>query len=134
METHFSNTHWDGATGFDATVGNGTVHFDTQNGLTPKRILLNALAACSGYDVVSILEKMQVPIKSFDIEVAGHLTDEHPRYYQQMEMTYIIAIPEGNEDKMKRAVQLSIDKYCGVHAMFHQASNITFNIKFLPFN
>jgi putative redox protein len=133
MEIHESLTRWDGATGFDAQVGKGMVHFDSSNQVSPKRIILNALAACSGYDVTSILEKKRIPIHHFEIAANGHLTDEHPRIYADIELIYRIAIPAGNEQAMEKAVALSMEKYCGVHAMLHQACRITYRIDYLPF-
>lgn len=90
----------------------------TKSGLRPKALMLSSLAGCSGLDVVSLLKKMKVDIVDFKIITTGELTDEHPKYYHKVKVDYHFYGKELNENKIEKAVNLSIEKYCGVFEMF----------------
>ena len=61
---------------------------DKQFGLSPKAMMLSALAGCSGIDIVDILEKMKVVDYELKMEVEGFLTDEHPKFYHKVHVDY----------------------------------------------
>ena len=82
--------------------------------------MLSSLAGCSGLDVVSLLKKMKVEIDDFKIVTTAELTDEHPKYYHKVKVDYHFYGKELNEKKIEKAVNLSIDRYCGVFEMFRQ--------------
>ena len=92
----------------------------TNSGLRPKALMLSSLAGCSGLDVVSLLNKMKEEIDDFKIVTSGELTEEHPKYYHKVKIDYHFYGRELNEKKIKKAVDLSIEKYCGVYEMFRQ--------------
>src|SRR5262245_21049909 len=88
-----------------------------QNGFGPKALLLSGLAACTGIDVVDVLEKMRVTIQSFEVEAEADLTDTHPKIFKEIHLTYKMKTDIQNEPKVIKAIDLSLDKYCGVAAM-----------------
>jgi len=90
----------------------------TNSGLRPKALMLSALAGCSGLDVVSLLKKMKVSVDDFKIVTTGELTDEHPKYYHTVKVDYHFYGKDLNEKKINKAVNLSIERYCGVFEMF----------------
>ncbi len=90
----------------------------TNSGLRPKALMLSSLAGCSGLDVVSLLKKMKVDVDDFKIVTTGELTDEHPKYYHKVKVDYHFYGKDMNEKKINKAVNLSIEKYCGVFEMF----------------
>lgn len=92
----------------------------TSSGLRPKALMLSALAGCSGLDVVSLLKKMKVDVTDFKIITTGELTDEHPKYYKKVTVDYHFYGEDLNEKKINKAVNLSIERYCGVFEMFRQ--------------
>ena len=98
------------------------------SGFSPKAMLLSALAGCTGIDVVSILEKMKVQFSALQIDVVTEQTDEHPRVFKDIYMTYRIGTKKINEEKVKKAVDLSSEKYCGVAAMLRKHSPIHLQI------
>ena len=115
--------------------GNHTVLMDAgktsggnDEGLGPKAMMLSSLAGCSGLDVVSVLKKMKAEVDDFKIEVHGELTDEHPKYYHSVSVDYHFYGKDLNESKIKKAVDLSIEKYCGVMEMFRQFADVTTSI------
>ena len=135
MATHKIITHWKGDLTFESDNPSGkSVIMDTdiegqeRKGLSPKAMMLSSLAGCSALDVISILEKMNEAIDDFKIEVLGALTDEHPKYYHSVMVDYHFYGTDLNKKKCERAVNLSVEKYCGVMEMFRQFANIETNI------
>lgn len=89
-------------------------------GLRPKALMLSGLAGCSGLDIAGLIKKMKLEVDDFHIETIAHLTDEHPRYYDKVVVEYHFHGSNLNEEKLQRAVNLSVEKYCGVMEMFRQ--------------
>jgi len=99
------------------------VDADVVTGPGPMHTLLMAVAACSGADMVSILEKMRVALGELRIEVRGTRRAEIPRRYVDIHLTYHLAGQGLDEAKARRAIDLSIERYCSViHSL---ASDIT---------
>tara|TARA_B110000003_G_C16169232_1_gene346817 strand:- start:3 stop:425 length:423 start_codon:yes stop_codon:yes gene_type:complete len=94
-------------------------------GLRPKALMLSSLAGCSGLDVVSLLKKMRAEVNDFKMVVHGELTEEHPRYYHKVVIAYHFYGNDLQEDKINKAVKLSVDQYCGVMEMFRQFAKVT---------
>ena len=63
---------------------------------------------------------MKVAVDDFKIITTGHLTDEHPKYYHSVHVVYQFFGKELPKDKLKKAVDLSVEKYCGVMEMFRK--------------
>jgi putative redox protein len=90
----------------------------------PKALLLTGLAGCSGIDVVEILRKMKVPFTKFEIRTEADQTEAPPKVFRDIHIEYSIDASPEFEDKVKRAVDLSLEKYCGVAAMLRKNSKI----------
>ncbi|MBU1243113.1 OsmC family protein [Myxococcota bacterium] len=82
--------------------------------LSPMEALLGALGACTGYDVVSIMEKKKQPLASYRIEVNGDRAAGHPMRYEKIILTHIGSGPDVKLAALERAVYLSHEKYCSV--------------------
>ncbi|MEZ5028790.1 MAG: hypothetical protein R2765_08395 [Ferruginibacter sp.] len=80
-------------------------------------------------DVVSILNKMKVKFSDFNINIDAALTNEHPKYYNKVKLTYSIKLDAS--DHANGAVALSQDKYCGVAAMFKAFASLETEIIYL---
>ena len=100
-------------------------------GPRPKALMLVSLAGCTGFDIVSILQKMRVSFSDFSINVDGHLSDEEPMIYNKVIMRYTIKVGEDDKYKVEKAVSLSKDKYCGVSKMFEYFAAVNFTIEYL---
>lgn len=94
------------------------------NGLRPKALMLSALAGCSGLDVASLIKKMKLKVDDFKIDTLAELTEEHPRYYQRVRIEYHFYGPDLDRDKLQKAVDLSVEKYCGVMEMFRRFAQL----------
>jgi len=129
-------TEWKGGMTFESDdPGGKTVVMDTEVegsnerfGISPKAAMLSALASCSGLDVVSVLEKMKVTDYDFKMDVEGELTQEHPKYFHKVKLDYHFTGTDLNQKKIKKAVDLSVEKYCGVMEMFRQFAEVTIEI------
>ena len=73
---------------------------------------------------------MKVEIDDFKINTVAILTEEHPKYYDEVTVVYHFFGSEIEKDKVEKAVDLSITKYCGVMEMFRNFSKITTEIKY----
>jgi len=102
------------------------------SGASPKGLLLSGLGGCTGIDVVSILEKMRVPLEGFQVQVDAELTDEHPKVFKSIRVTYQFRGQDLPMEKLEKAVTLSMDRYCGVSAMLAKAAPITWEIQVNP--
>lgn len=94
-------------------------------GLSPKALMLSSLAGCSGLDVIMVLEKMRAKIENFEIKIEAELTEEHPKTYRTVHVDYHFYGKKLDQDKIEKAVKLSVEKYCGVMEMFRQFSTVT---------
>ena len=122
--TNHITTKWLGGMAFETnnTSGNSfkIEDADESDGLRPKSLMLSALAGCSGLDVASLIKKMKLDVDTFQIDTIANLTDEHPKYYDAVIVEYHFYGSNLNEKKLQRAVDLSVEKYCGVFEMFRQ--------------
>ncbi len=100
------------------------------SGYRPKALMLAGLAGCSGLDVASLIKKMKLEVDDFSIETIANLTDEHPKYYDKVTIEYHFHGSNLNEAKLTRAVDLSVEKYCGVMEMFRRFAEIDIKIYF----
>ncbi|HNA97540.1 MAG TPA: OsmC family protein, partial [Chitinophagaceae bacterium] len=89
---------------------------------------LSAIAGCSGTDVVDILTKMRVDFSDFKIEVEADQTEEHPKVFKDIHVLYKMKTDVENEDKVRKAIDLSLEKYCGVAAMLQKNSAISYSL------
>ncbi|RIH91790.1 OsmC family protein [Meiothermus granaticius] len=85
-------------------------------GMRPMELLLAALASCTAYDVVDIMEKKRQPLASYRVETVGLRAEEHPKRYTHITVTHYASGPNVTQEALDRAVQLSHDKYCSVSA------------------
>jgi len=123
-----TTTVWKTGHSFNSTQNSSKIEIDARNGFSPKALLLSSLAGCTGVDVVDILEKMRVPFADLQIEAQADQTEEHPRIFKAINLTYHLKTGEENRDKVKKAIDLSLEKYCGVAAMLKKNSRIEYEI------
>ena len=91
--------------------------------------MITALAGCTGMDVVWFLKKMRVNFESFDINIEAELTDEDPKHYTKMHLVYLFKGKGLDMEKLKKAVELSQEQYCGVAVVYKQTMQLTYEIK-----
>jgi len=132
---HSSTVRWDSGRAFQVEQDGHRFMLDASPdaggrdlGPRPKALLLSGLGACTGIDVVGILEKMRVPLEGLEVQVSAELRDEHPKIYTGIHVRYVFRGKDLPLEKLRRAVQLSEETYCGVSAMLRPAVPITSEI------
>ena len=130
--------NWNGNMSFKSVINGHELIVDAvdavggeDRGPRPKPLMMLALAGCTGMDVVSILKKMRVEFKDFNVKVDSEMTEEHPKVYSSMHITYEITGSGIDFAKVEKAVTLSQENYCGVSAMYKKAMKITHEIKII---
>ena len=78
--------------------------------------LLGALATCTAYDVVEVMNKRRTPLSTYRIEVEGERAQDDPKRYTRITVRHIAAGAGVSEAQLVRAATLSHEKYCSVAA------------------
>jgi len=87
-------------------------------------LLLVGLAGCTGVDIVDIMAKIKESLKALKVRVRGKRSEDFPKIYKEIEITYLIW-GEGIKSKsVEQAIQLSEDKYCSVGVMLSAVADI----------
>ncbi|HAY36011.1 MAG: OsmC family protein [Bacteroidetes Order II. Incertae sedis bacterium] len=108
----------DDATAYDDGKGNG---------VGPMQLLVMAIGGCSGVDVVSILKKGRQNIDEFNIEVSGWKPDGvSPSIFNQIDVTFHFK-GDLEEARVRRAIDLSIGKYCSVARTLEKSAQIAYS-------
>lgn len=122
---------WKGKLAFEGTADSGkTVLMDSaskERGISPGPMELVAisLAGCTAMDVISILEKKQQDVTAFEVKAHLDRSENYPKVYTRGELIYEVTGHALDETAVLRAIELSVQKYCPVHAMLSQAFPIT---------
>ena len=126
-----------GGMAFDTVIDGHTLTIDADPdfggndaGPKPKPLLLLSLSGCTGMDVVSLMNKMRVEYADFEVKVDAELTDEHPKYYHKIHLTYSLKTKPEYHEKVKKSVSLSQERYCGISYMLAKSSELTHEIDF----
>ena len=117
--------------GHKITIDAKTEVGGTDKGPPPKPLMMVALAGCTGMDVASLLKKMRVEFEEFNVKVEGDITEEHPKHFSGMHIIYEFAGKDLPVDKIKKAIELSQDKYCGVSATYKKTMDLSYKIKII---
>jgi putative redox protein len=99
-------------------------------GPRPKGLMLSALAGCTAMDVASLFRKMNAEPEAFRVLIKAELTNEHPQYYDQVTITYQFWGKDLKKDKLEKAINLSLTRYCGVTEMFRRFALVKSEIEY----
>ncbi|QMW06156.1 OsmC family protein [Spirosoma foliorum] len=98
-------------------------------GARPMEMMLMGLAGCSAIDVILILKKQKQVIEDFRLKVDGlREKDAIPAPFKKIHITYLLK-GELNPEKVKRAIDLSMDKYCSATAQLRPSTEITYSFE-----
>ncbi len=110
-------------TSIDATKEHG----GTDKGPSPKDLVLNAMMGCTAMDVVAILNKMRQPLVRFAMEIEVEKTLEHPVHFKTALLVFFVEGPVA-PDKLLKAVEVSLTRYCGVNYMISRSCDISYRV------
>ena len=126
---------WEGGLKFDAQ-GSAPVRLavdgDRQEGASPMELLLVALGGCTSIDVVAILAKMRQPVDRFEISLSGMRRETDPRSYSAVEIVFRLWGDGLDQERVSRAVELSLNKYCSVYHSLSKDIKLTTKIDVNP--
>lgn len=94
-------------------------------GMKASELLLVALATCSAFDVVSILEKRKIQLTKLEVAVSGEQDANPPWAFRKIHLKYMLAGEGLTEDAARKAIELSESKYCSVAATVRGVAEIT---------
>jgi putative redox protein len=117
----------------EASSGHGIVmdsdpKFDGNNtGPKPMELLLIGIGGCSGTDIVSILKKKKQDLRGFEVNIRGKEAEDYPKKFTEINLEFVVRGRKISEDAVKRAVDLSMNKYCSIKATLEGSSKINFS-------
>lgn len=134
--------NWKGGMAFEAQTETGhQVRMDAapevggeNSGARPMEMLLMGLGGCSGIDVMMMLQKGKQDVVDCQIEITSERAETVPKVFTKIHACYKVTGRDLNEKKVKRAVDLSAEKYCSVSKMLEKATTITHSYEIIEIN
>jgi putative redox protein len=128
-----AKTTWIEKQRFDGIASSGhkiVVDGDKAAGNSPMELVLIGLCGCTGYDVVSILQKKREPFVSLEVRAEAERAADPPSVYTQIKLIYRVG-GKVSHKAVEDAVRLSKEKYCSVSAMLQTTAKITAEIEYV---
>jgi len=114
--------------GFTVPLGTSPAVGGDDDGFRPLELIAIGLGGCTAMDVASILKKKRQEIESFEVRVHADQSEEHPKVFTRIVIEYVISGKDISEEAVKRAVQLSEERYCPAQAMFKEVAPMELKI------
>ena len=130
----FINMSWKGNLAFEAeTESWHRILLDAKQevggedkGPRPMEVLLVSLAGCTAMDVASILKKKRVNLQNMTVKINAKQAPQHPKYFTKIDVEFNFEGKGIKEEDVKRAIELSKDKYCSVSVMLEDKAEISY--------
>jgi putative redox protein len=103
---------------------------DKKTASSPIELVLIALCGCTGYDVVSILQKKREPFTHLEVRAQAERATGYPAVFTEIKLTYLVG-GKVSRKAVEDAVRLSKEKYCSVSAMLERTAKITTSIEYV---
>jgi putative redox protein len=110
-----------GPSGFSVPLGTDPSVGGADDGFRPMELMAISLASCTAMDVISILAKKREKVSAFEVLVHTKRHPEHPKVFTAAHIIYKISGNQVHEDSVRRAIELSVTKYCPSFAMLAQS-------------
>jgi putative redox protein len=88
-------------------------------------LLLQGLGGCTAFDVMMILKKARQPVTDCVLEIEAQRADTEPKVFTKIHIHFIVTGSGVSEKHVKRAIDLSAEKYCSASIMLGQVAEIT---------
>jgi putative redox protein len=118
---------WAGDLRFIGTSGSNhsvVMDSDRKTGLSPMELLLLGTGGCACIDLVMILKKGRQKVIDAWVEIGGERREELPRYFTDIEMHFVVKGIGIQENRVQRAIDLAMSKYCSASAQLGALANI----------
>jgi putative redox protein len=100
-------------------------------GPRPMEMLLLSMAACSTYDVVTILQKSREDITDCDVRITATRAEDHPKVFTDIHLHFIVSGRDVKGKNVDRAIKLSAEKYCSASIMLGATAKITHDFELI---
>jgi putative redox protein len=128
-----AKTNWIEKQRFNGVATSGhriVVDGDKAEGNSPMELVLIGLCGCTGYDVVSILQKKREALTSLEVRAQAERAVGPPSVYTEIKLIYRVG-GKVSRKAVEDAVRLSKGKYCSVSAMLEKTAKITAEIEYV---
>lgn len=126
MERNYK-VKWAGGLSFVGSSGSGhsmVIDGDKQLGMSPMELLLLSAGSCACIDVVMILKKSRQKVIDAWVEIGGERREELPHYFTDIELHFVVKGTDIQEQRVKRAIDLAMEKYCSASAQLAALADI----------
>ena len=96
-------------------------------GPRPMELMLIGIAGCAAMDIIAILKKKKVDLRSFEVNVEADRSDEHPQLFKKINFNYAVSGKNIQAKDVERAIELTDSKYCGAIENVRGSSEIVHN-------
>ncbi len=101
--------------------------------MRPMQLLLAALGGCSTIDVLHILRKQRVELESLSLDIEGEREQVGEcKLFRQIHLHFYAKGQEAQKDKVQRAIELSLEKYCSVAKTLESGAEIRYTLHWSP--
>jgi putative redox protein len=94
-------------------------------GIRPMEMLLLGLGGCTAFDVIMILKKSRQAVEDCEVEIEAERAEEIPKVFTRIHVHFIVSGKNLDDNKVKKAVELSAEKYCSASEMLNKTADIT---------
>lgn len=101
-------------------------------GVNGADLLPLSIIGCSAWDIIAILLKQKQQVEQFSVQAASEREVQPPWRFLAIHITYRFTGSNLDEDKIRRAISLTEDKYCSTYATLRQAVRLTSSFEILP--
>ena len=113
-------------------VMDGPPEFGGRNlGVRPMEMLLLGLGGCASFDVVLMLKKSKQDLVDCEVEIEAERASEEPKVFTKIHLHFIISGNDLSEKRVKRAIELSAEKYCSASIMLGKTAEVTHDYELL---
>lgn len=113
------------ASGHAVVMDGPPEHGGRNIGIRPMEMLLLGLGGCTSFDVINILKKSRQPVVDCEVQLEADRADTEPRVFTRIHVHFIITGKDLSDAHVKRAVQLSAEKYCSASIMLGKMADIS---------
>lgn len=107
-------------------VMDGPPEFGGRNlGVRPMEMLLLGLGGCASFDVVSMLKKGKQDLVDCEVEITAERAETEPKVFTKIHLHFIVSGNKLSDSKVKRAIELSAEKYCSASIMLGKTAKVT---------
>ena len=115
--------------GHSVVMDGSPEHGGRNLGARPMEMILLGLGGCTSFDIVNILQKSRVAIDDCIVEINAQRADDIPAVFTKIHVHYIVKGAALQDKHVKRAVELTMEKYCSVAMMLKDSVELSYDYK-----